>query len=100
MYPKVIENVVFKLKSGSDETKFLADNAAMEAFCRSRPGFVARRLSRDEDGNWLDHVEWADRDAADGAAKALGQTESVKPWLEAIDMASLAMRHYSVKAHL
>lgn len=100
MQAKVIELVSFALKPNADESAFLSNNAAVEAFCRRQGGFVSRRLSRDDNGGWVDCVEWATMEAAQAAAKAIGKAEGVGPWLAAIDMDSLSMRHLTVQAAL
>ncbi|GGA60811.1 hypothetical protein [Pelagibacterium lentulum] len=100
MQSKVIELVSFSLKPSADPGAFLSDNAAVEAFCRGQEGFVSRRLSRDDNGGWVDCVEWESMEAAQAAAKAIGKAEGVGPWLAAIDMDGLAMRHLTVQAAL
>lgn len=100
MQAKVIELVSFTLRPNTDVSAFLSNNAAVEAFCRGQEGFVSRRLSRDDNGGWVDCVEWANMEAAQAAAKAIGKAEGVGPWLADIDMDSLSMRHLTVQAAL
>ncbi|WP_404403309.1 hypothetical protein [Pelagibacterium halotolerans] len=100
MNVEVLEVVTFTLKPGADEAKFLADNNAIERFCKAQPGFVSRTLSRDENNAWVDVVKWTDMACAEAAAAALSTAEGVGPWLEALDMDSVVMRHLSVKAQL
>lgn len=96
MQPGVVEIVTFKLKSGADEAEFLVSNQSVEAFCSKQPGFVARRLTRDENGEWLDYVEWVDMDAATKAAEVMPNAEGVGPFLAAIEMPTVKMRHLTV----
>lgn len=100
MNADILEVVTFTLKPGADEAKFLADNSAVERFCRNQPGFVSRRLSRDDEGGWIDMVEWADKQSALAAADAVGDAEGVGACFAAIDMDTVVMRHLAIKARL
>ncbi|MCD7059937.1 antibiotic biosynthesis monooxygenase family protein [Pelagibacterium xiamenense] len=97
MNPEVLEVVTFTLKPGADEAKFLADNGAVERFCKAQPGFISRRLTRDADGGWIDVVEWTDMRAAEAAANAIGDAEGIGPCFAAIDMDTVVMRHLDIK---
>lgn len=93
MTKHVIETVTFKLNDGVTREEFSQAAKAMNDFVTSRPGFVARRLSCGADGEWIEHIEWADMDAAKGAAAAIGSVEGNKPFLSAINGSTVTMRH-------
>jgi hypothetical protein len=89
----VTEIVTFRLAPGVTEAAFLAAARGTEAFVAAAPGFVSRRLSRGGDGTWTDHVEWASMPQAMAASEALMADPAALPFLQAIDPASIAMRH-------
>ena len=93
MAKRVIETVVFKLNDGVSRTDFVAAAQAVNSFVAAQPGFIARRLSCGADGEWVDHVEWADMSAAQAAADNISQVEDNRPFLAAIDGRSVIVRH-------
>ena len=64
----VAEIVTFRLAGGVTEAVFLDAARATEPIVRAAPGFLARRLTRGEDGFWTDCVEWSGRAEAEAAA--------------------------------
>jgi hypothetical protein len=100
MTTNVAEVVSFKLKPDVDETAFLESSRPVDAFCRAQSGFVSRRLMRDESGEWIDYIEWVNAGAASQAAKLMPKAEGVGPFLAAIDMTTLSMRHLSIRHQL
>jgi antibiotic biosynthesis monooxygenase (ABM) superfamily enzyme len=89
----VTEIVTFRLAPGVTEAAFLAAARGTEAFVAAAPGFVSRRLSRGEDGTWTDHVEWSSMADAVAASEALMADPAALPFLQAIDPATISMRH-------
>jgi hypothetical protein len=75
------------------EDAFLSAANATGTFVRAAPGFLSRRLSRGENGLWTDHVIWSGMAEAKAAAEAIMTESAVAPFLDAIDPASVAMRH-------
>ncbi|MGY6707879.1 MAG: hypothetical protein ACXIVF_06080 [Rhizobiaceae bacterium] len=93
----VAEIARFRLKSDADAASFVQASQPVDAFCRTQAGFVSRRLMRDETGGWIDYIEWADGDAASQAAKLMPKAEGVGPFLSAIDMSTISMRHLRIE---
>lgn len=93
----IAEIVSFQLKTDVNESDFLDSSQPVDAFCRTQSGFVSRRLMRDETGGWIDYIEWTDADAASHAAKLMPKAEGVGPFLTAIDMSTLSMRHLHIR---
>jgi len=89
----VIETVTFKLAAGVSDTAFLETIPAVNTFLETCAGFVSRRLSKDSDNVWLDHLEWATLAEAEAASEALMQQESLMPFMQSFDMASVSMKH-------
>jgi hypothetical protein len=98
MTTKTFEAVTYKLAVGADEKAFLATVPATNAVLQQQPGFIWRRLARGENGEWLDCAEWESLAAAKAGADAFCADARVKPFLEAIDMATASMRHADVLA--
>ncbi len=93
MTKHVIETVTFRLNDGVSREKFTKHATAMNDFVTSRDGFIARRLSCSEEGEWIEHIEWADMDAAKGAAAEIGKTDGNRPFLSAINGATVTVQH-------
>lgn len=93
----VAEIVTFRLAPAITEDAFLAAAAATEPFVRAAPGFRKRRLSKAEDGRWTDYVEWASRATAEAAGQAIMAEPAAAPFLKAIDMSTVSMRHETIQ---
>lgn len=93
MNDRVIEVVNFKLTEGVTIKDFLASVPPTNTFLQTRNGFVSRRLSQNEDGSWLEHIEWESMNDAKEASEALMAEESCHPMMASIDMESVKMGH-------
>ncbi len=89
----IIEVVSFKLADGVSDADFLKTVPASNEFIKTRAGFICRRLSKGDDGTWLEHIEWESLEAAKAASDAFMQEESLKPMMQAIDGANATMGH-------
>ena len=90
---QVAEIVTFRLADGTGEAAFLEAARATGPLLAASPGFVLRHLSRSEDGLWTDHILWASLADAQAAAQAVMADPRALPFLQAIDDASMSMRH-------
>ncbi|TPL04072.1 MULTISPECIES: hypothetical protein [unclassified Mesorhizobium] len=92
---ETLEIVTFRLKPGT-EASFVASNGVITDWLARQPGFLSRQLGRREDGSWVDVVRWQSleqaRAAADRIMVEIGGSEAV----QAIDPASVDMRHAAV----
>ncbi|SDZ40054.1 hypothetical protein SAMN05444004_11322 [Jannaschia faecimaris] len=89
----IIETVMFKLNEGVTREDFAQAAQSMSAYVTGCAGFIARRLSCEEDGTWIEHIEWTDMDAAKAAAAGLGTDPGNAECLSAIDGSSVKMSH-------
>jgi hypothetical protein len=98
MSDRVLEIVTFSIVPGTDEDSFL--RAAKEASdaLHELDGFVARRLSRGEEGQWMDIVEWSDAQSAESAADKFPTIPGAHAFCSMIDMRSVKMAHQRVVA--
>ena len=94
---ETLEIVTFRLKPGT-EAGFVAKNGVMSDWLARQPGFLSRHLGKREDGVWVDVVRWQSMEQAKAAADRIiaeiGDSES----LQAIEPASVDMRHAAVAA--
>lgn len=93
----VIETVSFRLMDGVSQEQFLEVARQATAFMTARPGFRRRRLSCEEGGTWIEHVEWASMADARAAAADIGQDERAQAFLRAIDGPSVRITHSELK---
>ena len=93
----VIEIVNFKLAAHVRKEAFLAEAPASTAFIKAQPGFRARRLSVGADGRWLEHIEWDSMAAALAASEAIMKEQSLRKFMQSIDMESVEMRHHDLQ---
>ncbi|MEO1656565.1 MAG: hypothetical protein AAFR65_02490 [Pseudomonadota bacterium] len=99
MTEQVAEIVRFKLREGADEAAFVDSAKGTVDFVAEQKGFVRRSLSKSDDGVWVDYVEWRSLDDALAAAKRVEAEPSFEPFLTDIDLASIEMRHQTIKMY-
>ncbi len=93
----VAEIVTFRLAEHIGDAHFLEAARDTEAFVRAAPGFIARRLTRGEDGRWTDYVEWESRASARAAAERIMADPGTAAFIAAIDPGSIEMRHEALR---
>jgi hypothetical protein len=93
MSQRTIEIVSFRLVNETSEQDFLKAIEATNNFLKSQKGFISRRLSKDDAGNFFDHVEWATLDDAKVAMESSMQKPELLPFLQMIDPASIKLFH-------
>jgi hypothetical protein len=93
----VIETVTFRLIEGVSPEQFLEAAQQATAFMTTRPGFLRRRLSCEENGTWIEHVEWASMADAKAAAAEIGKSENARAFVRAIDGPSVRLTHSDLK---
>jgi hypothetical protein len=100
MEQKVLELVVFKLNEGVTREQLLGTVDAVSTWAREQPGFIARELSYDAEGDrWIDLVWWETMQDAHAAAEQAMSSESCAPMFSLIDMESTLMVHGEPAAH-
>ncbi|GAB5433382.1 MAG: hypothetical protein EpisKO_27520 [Epibacterium sp.] len=93
MTKTVVEVVTFKLNPGVSDADYVAASQKTESFIGAMRGFIDRRLSKGEDGTWMDYVVWADMTAAQDASVQFEQAECAADLMQMIDPKTLMMRH-------
>lgn len=97
MSEHMIETVTFRLMADDSEEEFLDAAHRATEFITACPGFLRRRLSCQEDGVWIEHVEWASRADAKAAAAGIGRDERARAFVRAIDGPSVKLSHSGLK---
>jgi len=93
MSKHVIETVTFKLNDGASRADFIAAAEQMNTWVKERPGFLQRRLSRTEDGTWIEQIEWADLASAKAAAAEVGKAPANASAMSAINGPTVQLMH-------
>jgi len=90
----IVEVVTFKIKEGISfkdaKQKLLSLNECIEAF----DGFIERRLSTNENGEWLDIVFWTTKEAALDASELVMSNPKAIEVFAIMDEASVKINHY------
>jgi hypothetical protein len=93
MSKNVIETVTFKLNEGVSRDEFIAAAKDMNAWIEARHGFMHRRLSCTADGTWIEHIQWANMEAAKAAAAQIGTAPGNANFLSAINGPTVQLMH-------
>jgi heme-degrading monooxygenase HmoA len=93
---RVMEVVTFRLIKGVTDAAFLAAARGTETIVAAQPGFISRRLLRDDTGQWTDTVEWQSLAAAHAAAETVVSDPAFAAFGGSIDMTGLTMRHVPI----
>ncbi len=92
----IIEIVSFKLAKSVSDDAFLNTIPLTSSFLQTCDGFISRHLSKGDDGEWVDHVQWANMADAQSASQKFMADKSLLPFMEKIENTSVTMRHNSL----
>lgn len=95
---KVFEVVSYELNSDATVEQAVEANKQSLAFAEEQPGFIKRSVIANDNGQWMDIVEWDNVEAVEAAsAKFMDDTRN-HALLAVIDQKTLEMQHLDVKA--
>ena len=97
MTKHTIETVTFKLNTGVSREAFIGAAQAISVFASNRDGFISRRLSCNDDGLWIEHIEWGTLDAAKSAAAEIGNDPTLGSCMQMIDGPSVELNHTTLE---
>jgi hypothetical protein len=97
MTKHTIETVTFKLNKGVSREAFVEAAQAISVFASNRDGFISRRLSCNDDGLWIEHIEWETLDAAKSAAAEIGNDPTLGSCMQMIDGPSVELNHTTLE---
>ncbi|MFC4698985.1 hypothetical protein ACFO4O_02275 [Glaciecola siphonariae] len=100
MNATIIETVLFKLNDDVNDQAFSEAIKQSNKFVTSCKGFVARRLSCNNDGQWIEHIEWETMSNAKAAASKIGSDRNTQAFIGAINGDSVQMFHTQIKTAL
>ena len=91
-----VEIVQFKLKAGIDAStgkeKLLQLNQCVQHF----DGFIERKLTVNEAGEWMDIVYWTSKQAAMNAAELVAKDPKALESFAVIDESTMVMNHFNL----
>jgi hypothetical protein len=91
---RVLELVVFRLKSGVSREQLLGTVDAVSEWAKQQPGFISRELSYAEaQDKWIEVVWWKSLHDAEAAAEAAMSSESCTPMFALIDDQQMLFLH-------
>lgn len=91
---KIVEMVLFNLNEGVSIEEGKKAMQALNEFVSQQSGFVGRKTSLAEDGQFLDLVFWTDRKAARTASEKVIQEEQLIPHFSVIKQESMMFKHF------
>jgi len=92
----VIEMVTFKLVNGSSDAQFLDANQHLNDWVKRQPGFRNRTLVKQENGVWMDMVQWDALTDAKVAAEQFMRDMSQSECMALIDPDTVVMAHHPI----
>ena len=93
-----IELVTFKTKGGIPRLKAQKALESLNDCVKNYEGFIGRKLSFNESGEWLDLVYWTNREAADKASEQIMNNPAAQEAFSIINEATMKMYHYDVQS--
>jgi hypothetical protein len=100
MTKHTIETVTFKLNNAVSREAFVEAAQAISVFASKREGFVSRRLSCNDEGLWIEQIEWKTLEAAKSAAAEIGNDPTLGPCMTMIDGPSVELHHTTLEISL
>ena len=92
----IVEMVLFKKNDEISQEKAENQMAELNEFISKQSGFISRKTSVSEDGQFLDIVFWTDLESATIASeKAMKNPKTLKAF-EVIDEKSMTFKHFSI----
>lgn len=91
---KIVEMVLFNLNEGVSLEEGKKAMQALNYFVSQQAGFVRRKTSIAEDGQFLDLVFWTDLSAAKAASEKAMHEERLLPHFAVINQDSMTFKHF------
>jgi hypothetical protein len=90
---RTVEVVMFRARPGVDDARILEAADALQREVEDLPGYLGRRLLKDDDGQWLDVVDWSGLDEALQASEAITQRPIAQAFDALVDGESMRVLH-------
>jgi hypothetical protein len=95
----VLEIVHFRVKPGVSDADVCAASAETQAWLSNAPGYLARELSKNEEGQWIDIVHWRTLAEAQQAAQQIMQEPCAANFMALLDPEQISMHHVEQKQY-
>ena len=92
----VIEMVLFRTKEGVELENAKTELKKCNDFLVEQKGFISRKISISDDGQFLDIVFWTDMDAAKTAAEKSCQNPELLKIFSIIDENTQIFKHFEI----
>lgn len=100
MTQHTIETVTFNLASNTSKEDFLKTLPLSSQFMTAQPGFVSRRLSCNDAGQWIEQIEWVTLKDAQSASDAIMKDETIMPFMHCIDGPNATVQHTQLEVSI
>jgi predicted enzyme related to lactoylglutathione lyase len=97
--PPVLELVHFRVKPGVRDEQVLAASAETQTWLEKVPGYLAREVSKNEEGQWIDLVHWRTLADAQAAAQLIMQEPCAANFMALLDPEQMTMVHVARKQY-
>ena len=92
----VMEVVSFKLVEGSSDQDFIEANDTLNSWVKQQPGFESRKLIKQQDGSWLDVVQWTSLEQAQSAGEKFMAELGDSQCMAMINPETVSMGHHDL----
>ncbi len=93
---RVVEMVLFELNEGVSVEEGKQAMKALDEFVSQMPGFISRKLSVNEEGQFLDLVFWTDLASAKKASEEVMKREDMVKHFSVINQETMTFKHFDV----
>jgi hypothetical protein len=93
---QVIEWAQFRTKEGVSEEQVHAEARKAHDWLSIQPGYLERRLTRSDDGGWVDCLFWVDMQTAKEAAGCIHDAPETQGFLALMLPDQIDVRHFEV----
>ena len=93
---KVVELVLFKTKPEFNKEDVLRAAKSINPLLQEYAGYVSRKLSITDDGQWMDVVYWTDLESAKKASENILENKLAQKYFGMIDETTMEFSHYNV----
>jgi hypothetical protein len=91
---KIIEVVRYKLEKGVTDSQVAELSDKLQKEVELQPGYIARRLAKSTEGEWVDLVFWNSLDDALNASNHINNLPLASLFMKLVNTESVAFDHY------
>ena len=92
------EAITVRLQEGADADAFLAANQALEeSYISKQPGFIAREIGVNEEGEWLIVIHWESAEDSAASIAKFGEAPGVEAFMAFLDAETMAINVFEIQ---